>query len=220
MAIFEPNLTSRLLVKAGANFINSADCQILELGCGSGFISGQLLKLGLCSGQNIYMSDISSEAVDKAVQSFSGLVPETNFRVGSCLSPWQDQKFDLIISDVAGIANEVAKISSWYQGIEFEAGDDGLSNALIVLGSARNHLNPYGALLFPVLSLSDRFKLRTEISKVFKSWTETEEKLWPLPEELLNHDELLEELAAAGKIHLERKYGRLLGITSVAICRM
>lgn len=220
MAIFEPNLTSRLLVKAAENLIEGADYQILELGCGSGFISGQLLKLGLCSGQNIYMSDISAEAVEKAIQSFSGLIPETNFRVGSCLSPWQDQEFDLIISDVAGIANEVAKVSSWYQGIEFEAGDDGLSNTLAVLGSARNHLKPFGALLFPILSLSDRFKLRSEISKIFRSWTETEEKLWPLPDELLNHGELLEELAKAGKIHLERKYGKTLGITSVAICRM
>ena len=37
-------------------------------------------------------------------------------------------KFDIIISDVSSIADDVAKYSDWYVGVKCDSGKDGLNN--------------------------------------------------------------------------------------------
>lgn len=219
MAIFKPNLTSKLLLKAAIDCLGDGCGRILELGCGSGFISWELLKAGNNLKPDMYMSDVSTEAVNSARLRFDQRIPERNIRVGKCFEPWVGERFDLIVSDVSGIANSIAQISPWYQGIDFEAGDDGLLNTLEVLATAKNHLNPAGILIFPILSLSNSAKLRAEITKFFPSWSETPETRWPLPQELSQRADILEEAQASGHISFEFKYGKVLACTSIALCK-
>lgn len=218
MAIFSNNLTSTLLLKSCIENLNGEFKRILEIGCGSGFITRELILSGKCSGTDNYLSDISAEAVDFAKKTLKDLVPSENFRVGSCLGPWKSERFDLIVSDVAGISNSIAKISSWYQGVEYEAGEDGLVNTLDVLYAAKNYLKPSGTLIFPILSLSNRARLRVELNKVFPLWLETLETKWPLPSNIAEEFDLLKALSSEGSIDVDFKYGKVLASTSIAIC--
>ena len=218
MAIFANNLTSRLLLKSASENLGSAGERVLEIGCGSGYISAELISCGKCSGQESYLSDISDEAVEFAIEKLKNSVPLENFRVGRCLDPWDGEKFDLIISDVAGISNSIAEISSWYQGVEFDAGEDGLSNTLEVARDAKRYLTTSGILIFPILSLSDRSRLRAELNLVFPNWNESKETKWPLPADIAKRSELLQRLNSEGLIFVEEKYGQVLASTSIAVC--
>jgi SAM-dependent methyltransferase len=218
VAVFSNNLTSSLLLKSCIESLDGEPKRILEIGCGSGFISRELILSGKCFGNEHYLSDISAEAVDFAKEALKDSVPSKNFRVGSCLRPWKFERFDLIVSDVAGISNSIAKISSWYQGVEYEAGEDGLVNTLDVLSAAKDCLKPSGTLVFPILSLSNRKRLRFELNKFFPTWKETKETKWPLPLEIAGELELLSNLSSKGLIEVDYKYGKVLAGTSVAVC--
>ncbi len=220
MAIFTNNLTSRLLLKSALECLDQPRARILEIGCGSGYISAELIASGKCDGKESYLSDVSTEAVEFAIKKLNNLVPPQNFRVGRCLDPWDEEKFDLIISDVAGISNSIAEISSWYQGVEFEAGEDGLTNTLEVVREAKKNLNSSGILIFPILSLTDRTKLRQELNIAFPKWHESKETKWPLPDDIAVRSELLQRLSSDGNISVEHKYGQLLASTSIAVCHL
>ena len=220
MAIFTNNLTSRLLLKSALENLDQPRERILEIGCGSGYISAELIACGKCDGKESYLSDISTEAVKFAIEKLNNLVPPQNFRVGRCLDPWGGEKFDLIISDVAGISNSIAEISSWYQGVEFEAGEDGLTNTLEVVHAAKKNLNSSGILIFPILSLTDRTRLRQELNIAFPKWHESKETKWPLPDDIAARSGLLQRLSADGNISVEQKYGQVLASTSIAVCQV
>lgn len=218
MTVFQPNLTTRLILDECRKLQIENVQSILEVGCGSAFITKALLDEGLVAPHGVWLSDISEEAIAEAKSVLVDYVSEDHFRVGSCLEPWREFEFDLIISDVAGIADEIASVSSWYQGVPFAAGSDGLINTLSVLDGATSALNEGGILIFPIISLSDTNRLIEETYRVFQSVTITNATFWPLPAELASQSELLERLCSSGMISLIQKYGKKLAFTRVAIC--
>ena len=219
MAVFQPNLTSKLLLKAGAKHLNVQYRDVLELGCGSGWITKQLLEKFGDQSHNWFLSDISEEAI---VESNTNLVPPLqtrDLRVGDGFSPWVGKKFDFIINDIAGIANEIAIASDWYNGVPFKAGADGLLNTRNVLADLRRYLNPDGVFIAPVISLSNVGEYQELLSQTFDEVIFENKTPWPLPESLSVQSALLQKLKKDKNIILEEKYGKLLAFTEVCICR-
>jgi methylase of polypeptide subunit release factors len=192
---------------------------VLELGCGSGWITKQLLEKFGDQSHNWLLSDISEEAI---VESNTNLVPPLqtrDLRVGDGFSPWVGQKFDFIINDIAGIADEIAIASDWYNEVPFKAGADGLLNTRNVLADLRRYLNPDGVFIAPVISLSNVGEYQELLAQTFDEVIFENKTPWPLPESLSVQSALLQKLKKDKNIILEEKYGKLLAFTEVCICR-
>lgn len=219
MSVFTPNLTSKLLLKSCAALLSKNSGKILELGCGSGWITGQLLERENAQvGNSYWMSDISQEAIDVARKNYIPPLSGGNFAVGDGLKPWFGHSFDFIISDIAGISEPLAKRSTWYQGIPCDTGIDGLDNTRRLMINLKEHLDEHGVFITPIISLTNAGEhlalLRSNFSQVYVE----NRKYWPLPADLLVHESLISELQLAGHICLEAKYGKLLAYTEVGVC--
>ena len=218
MAVFTPNLTSKLLVKAVSGLGCRNNLSILEVGCGSGWITEQIANEIPITGSSFFLSDVSKEAVDVAQKKLRGSVPNAVFKVGSGLNPWTDSRFDLIINDVAGISDAIAEISPWYVGVPCAAGDDGLANTRQILSDVNNQLKSKGTYVAPVISLANAAEHRKLLEGVFSSVTYVNRVWWPIPEEMLHHAEILNDMEKHFGIETQEKYGKRLAYTEVAIC--
>ena len=89
----------------------------------------------------------------------------TIFKVGSLLSPWKNQKFDLVISDISSLSQPVADKSSWYKGVVSNCGIDGLKNLNKLFSQINKNLKPSGILIIPIISLSNTIKLKKILKK-------------------------------------------------------
>ena len=77
---------------------------------------------------------------------------------GSLLKPWENKKFDLIINDVSGISEVIAKKSIWFKNVPCKTGSDGTDLTLKIIKSSSSYLNKKGGIIFPIISLSDSKK--------------------------------------------------------------
>lgn len=211
---FSPTQTSELLIKAAQKVIPKPS-KILDLGCGVGVCGLALAKSGLAA-EPVYLSDVGSEAVRLAQQNARSLQVNTVIREGSLLDPWEGERFDVIVDDVSGVSEEVARISPWFpEGVACDTGRDGTALIAEVLRQAPRFLNPGGFLLFPVLSLSDEAKILREASRHFRDLSLVSEQLWFLPEQLEKNFERLKPLLQEGIIRVEQKFGRWLWSTKI-----
>lgn len=212
--VFFPTQTSELLIRAARQAI-SRPSKVLDLGCGMGVCGLVLGKLGLAA-EPVYLSDLSPEAIPLALQNARGLHLNAVVRQGSLFDPWEREHFDVIVGDVSGVSEEVAKLSPWFpEGVSCGTGRDGTALIGEVLRQAPRFLNPKGFLLFPVLSLSDEGKILEEAHRRFREVSLVAHQLWFLPEQMEKSFERLEPLLKEGIIRLEHKFGRWLWSTSV-----
>jgi len=221
VAVFAPNLTSKLLAKSVLEQALPATARVLEIGCGSGWITQQIAsKLG---SQSIkyHLSDISDEAIQEAKVQLLNDIPKAIYRVGPGLKPWSTESdFDLIINDIAGIADSIAQISPWYVDVPSYAGRDGLANTRDVLRGIPGLLAKQGFYAAPVISLANANEHKRLLEHVFRTVRYINRVWWPLPKEILNHSSELDLLVAEFGIEVKRKYGSILAFTEVAICEL
>ena len=205
------------MLKAATAELNDETRRIVELGCGGGWITNQLISKYGTENLRYLLSDISEEAIDEASKSLIPPLFSEDLKVGDGFTPWVGQKFDLIINDIAGIADEIAIASDWYNGVPFSAGADGLLNTRKVLSELHSYLNPNGVFVAPVISLSNVTEYRELLAETFNVVIYDFKTLWPLPESLSCQRALLRKLEEEKKIVLEEKYGKLLAFTEVCI---
>jgi SAM-dependent methyltransferase len=216
MAVFKENLTSKLIVRAVLEKIPGHTCRVLEIGCGSGWITSELVHF-FGSESTYALSDISSDAIELSKQRLAS-VPIVDCRVGPGLEPWLGTKFDVVINDIAGICDQIAEISEWYIDVEFRAGKDGIKNGLEVLQRIAEVLDSDQSFyVVPLISLSDVDKHLAELNQKFNSVVLTEKTWWPLPEGLRKNMSIIQNLQAQGLIEVVEKYGKLLASTQVCI---
>jgi methylase of polypeptide subunit release factors len=219
VAIFKPNLTSKLLHKSSTKELESKTGKILELGCGSGWITEKLIRDHGKSRHNYWLSDISEDAISKSMENLIPPLATENFATGNCFEPWMGHKFDVIINDIAGISDGIAEISEWYEGVQFKAGLDGLDNTREVIENIPNFLSNNGVFIAPLISLSNVLEYKTLLEKRFHDVMFENKTLWPMPESILHNHELINELRESGQIYLEEKYSKLLAFTEICVCR-
>lgn len=211
--VFFPTDTSNILIEASRKAILSPK-KILDLGCGCGLIGIALAKLGLCKGP-LHASDISREAVNLARKNLENMSMEHVIRCGSLFEPWKGEKFDVIVDDVSGISDDIAKISPWYpEGVPCQAGRDGTKWITRVIEQSKEHLTPGGLLIFPVLSLSNEEKILRVLKKTYRSYEMLAKKNWFMPDTIAERTDILLPLINEGSISCQKKYGKWIWSTS------
>lgn len=213
---FVPTDTSRLLIECALKEVAESD-RVLDLGCGSGVVGlviAQLKKLPL-----VWLSDIHEDSRAPVEFNFRSAGQCCEFKAGNLFEPWNGQRFDVIVDDVSGVSEPLAKHSRWFQGVPCASGVDGAELVVRVIESAPRFLNPGGRLIFPTISLSNVSRIVETARAHFGSVTSLGSVQWPLPQELTSHRELLESLEAKGAITLTRKFGMLLGRTEIFLAR-
>ena len=212
--VFIPTHTTQLLIQAARRTI-SRPGKLLDLGCGIGVCGLVLAKLGSCQPP-VYLSDVSEKAAGLALRNAERMGLSVEVRSGSLFSPWTGERFDVILDDVSGVCEEIARFSPWFpEGVACETGRDGADLVVAVLEQADRHLAPEGVLLFPVLSLSNADRILETARARFREVSLVAEQSWFLPEELLKHWDLLEQLMKQQTIRLEQKFGRWLWSTQI-----
>ena len=211
--VFMPNATTNLLIQAVKNTI-VAPANLLDLGCGTGVV-GIALHLEDLISAPLYASDLSGSAVLCSRKNFERYGCAADVRGGSLFEPWFGEKFDVIVDDISGIAQSVADVSPWFQGVPCDTGEDGADLVVEIIRNAPQHLNDGGYFFFPVLSLSNVDKLLLVAKEKFATVERVGRQDWPLPKELKAHTPLLQKLHDEGSIKLEERFGMILCYTEV-----
>ncbi len=213
--VFYPTSTTNLLLAGVRKFANPAAASALDLGCGCGIVAVALAK-SILPKAKIYASDISAAAVKLAKRNAEDHQVAIDCRSGSMFEPWTGMKFDLIVDDVAGIAEPIARLSQWYPPhIHSDAGEDGARWIVDILSLAPEFLTPQGQIFFPVLTLSNEARILDTAQKHFTKVEPVTEQWYPLGNDLVSHLNLIEELMAKGFIEVKKRGSRWLWATKI-----
>lgn len=219
MAVFKKNLTSKIITDNLIKFIKNSkkSLKILEIGCGDGNISRKAMIIDKTCKHEFHLSDISKEAIEIVKKKIKR--KKVIIKRGSIFKPWKDYTFDIIISDVSSISDEVANYSSWYRGVKNNAGLDGLKNMKVILKNVRKLMNKNGIFLFPIISLCNVDDLKKLAKKKFQLINFTKKIYWPLPKFFMIRKNKFKKLKKQRLINYDDKYGLSIAYTYIAICK-
>lgn len=204
--LFAPNTTTNILFEAA---LPVAGLNVLDMGCGVGPIA---IACALSGAASVTAVDIMEEACrfttrNAELNGVAGRVTVLSSYVFRDLKPVE---FDLIISDVSGMSDQIARRSPWYPPPIPTGGLDGTELAIEVINSAPKHLCPGGRLVFPVLSLSRAVAIEEAARAVFgSSLMKLREKAVPFHPELCRDRNWLEAQRAEGRLDYTTRGSRL-----------
>lgn len=213
--VFVPTGTSRVLIKAVKEYV-SGQGKVLDLGSGSGIVGISLFRLGLVKPP-LYASDLSTQAIDCLIENAKLYNCPVIAKSGSLFEPWKNEKFDLIIDDISGIAEDVARMSPWFKDVPCQSGIDGTSLVVEVLKNASKYISPAGLLFFPVISFSNTDKIIEIARENFTHVKRLVHQEWPLPIEIQQYISELKRLYNEGHIQFVEKFGMLLWFTDIYV---
>ena len=178
-SIFKPNLTSDLLVEALHIYFSkfSIPSKYIEMGCGSGYITFKLNEHLKYS--EVTLSDISDLAIERVKEELKFNSLSYKAVVSNLFQNIQDSDFDLIVSDVAAISEDLTSITNWYDGVSCDTGRDGLKLISDLLIKSKGYLSNKGSIVYPVLSLSNTSELRSLSDRLFSKTEVLVSKDWP-----------------------------------------
>jgi methylase of polypeptide subunit release factors len=197
--VFKPTLTTSFLTDQ-VDRTRLRGSTVLDLGCGAGPIA---IGLALGGARHVHAVDLMKRACDLAAQNadLNGVSERVTVLTGDLFAPVSGMKFDLIVDDVSGVTDEVARFSSWFPWAVPTGGPDGISHTLRMLRDSVHFLKPSGYLLFPVLSLSRFRDVVESASRIYGSrLCKVASKLVPFNAELKGHIGALKRLQAAGMV--------------------
>jgi ribosomal protein L11 methylase PrmA len=213
--VFHPTSTTVLLLRAARRALANRPRSVLDLGCGCGIVAIVLAK-ALPPDAVVCASDLSAAAVRLARENVARHAVRVDCRLGSLFEPWAGRQFDLVVDDVAGVAEPLARVSGWYPaGVPSQAGRDGTRWILEVLAQVLDYLSPGGRFVFPVLTLSREDAVLAAARSRFATVELVEEQWYPLTDDLTAHFAVVEELAAEGAIRVEKRGSRWCWATRI-----
>ncbi len=216
--VFKPTATTSFLVKDVSKLIDTRN-DILDLGCGSGVIGIIVDKLKKKKNK-IFASDVSLEAINCARKNFKKHNCNFELKKGSLFSPWINKKFDLIINDVSGISEKIAKKSSWFKNVPCKTGLDGTALTLKIISSSKKYLNKNGGIIFPIISLSNTKKIENLLKRKFNKIKVMSNNYWFLPDEFNKNIDNLVEMKRKKLINFEVKYGKIICNTQIIYAKV
>jgi 2-polyprenyl-3-methyl-5-hydroxy-6-metoxy-1,4-benzoquinol methylase len=211
---FRPTGTTKLLIQAVQQTLPLKPVSLLDLGCGTGVVGIALHMLGLVNPP-VFASDLSDAAVECSRGNFERYACRAEVRRGSMFEPWANRKFDVVVNDISGVAQEVAAVSPWFDGVPCASGKDGTALVADIIRQAPAQLTAGGKFFFPVISLSNVGVLLEQATGHFRTVERVARQDWPLPPELKAHLALLEKLQSEGHVKLHQRFGMTLWYTEV-----
>jgi methylase of polypeptide subunit release factors len=216
--VFVPTSVSEVMAKNLGEFPPKA--VVVDMGCGSGFFAVLAAKMGAAK---VYAVDIMPKAVDLTKRNIerNGMSDRAEVRCGSLFEPIQDVKADLIIVDVSGIAEKLARHTPWYPAPIATASEDGTEPTISVLKQARNHLLPGGRLIFPSGSLANEKRILEVAHQVFeKNLRSLSEKFFPVTQQLRAAFDQCQDLIEKGIVQLVERRGKQYWLLHVYECSL
>jgi SAM-dependent methyltransferase len=205
--VFAPTHTSRTIAEALE--IGHGDT-VIDVGCGSGVLSFVAARLG---AGRVIGCDISEEAVEVARLNAKelGLDDRCEFRVGSLLDPVRDIRADVMIGDVSGIPDEIARVAGWFPDGR-AGGPTGaeLPSAMLESLEDADSLRQGGCLYLPTGTIQDERTILAKARELFGERMQAViEKDFPLPD-VVGRSLAAARLMKEGLLNLHRRGSRLL----------
>ena len=204
-SVFYPTSTSREIADVVELHPGQA---VLDIGCGVGILA---IYAALKGAGIVYAADVMEEAcrLTETNAARNGVSHNVKVVCGNLFEPIPPIKFDVIIDDVSGIADEVARLSSWFPEPVPTGGYDGTDHVVEMLANIRPYLKENGVLYLPVSSLSNVGRILAAARDVFGDNIEQLTSVnFPFGPELREHMERLEELRAEGVIDFTTRKSR------------
>ncbi|MQA77354.1 MAG: methyltransferase domain-containing protein [Streptosporangiales bacterium] len=211
--VFPPSSTTRVL--GDAMRIRPGDT-VLDAGCGCGVLSFAAVELG---AGRVIGSDVSQAAVDCATRNAKrlGMAEIVEFRRGSLFEPVPDVRADVVIADISGIPDVVARASGWFPDGR-GGGPTGAELPVAMLAKIRDHLAPAGRVYLPTATLQDEPAVLRAAKRVFGDhMREAASRDFPLPEAVTRVAEVA-RLISDGVIRLSRRGSRLFWRLTIWQC--
>jgi SAM-dependent methyltransferase len=211
---FAPSTISTLL--AEALHIDEGD-DVIDMGCGSGVLSIVAAKLG---AGRVYGIDTAPDVVEVASRNAArqGVDSITSFHRGDLFGPLPpDVMADVIIGDVSGIPDPLAKVSGWFPGSR-GGGARGSELPIRMLETARERLREGGRLFLPTGSLQDEGAILRTARSLYARLTQLAERQIPLPGALADAPATV-ELIRRKIVRLRKRGSRSLWTARVWECR-
>ena len=206
-AVFKPTLTTSLLTEQ-VLLAGVQSRTVLDLGCGAGPIA---IALAMAGASHVVASDLMPLACDltrrnAAINQVSDKIEVVQ---GNLFESVSGRRFDVIVDDVSGVAEEVARLSSWFPPSVPLGGADGSSLAIAMLTNVTTYLNEGGQLFFPVLSLSNSTAIVSAARRIFGTRLRSvTRKAIPFNHELRVNVDSLMQLRERGVIQFDQVRSR------------
>ncbi|NBV24871.1 MAG: class I SAM-dependent methyltransferase [Proteobacteria bacterium] len=204
--VFAPNTTTNVLFDAAPSM---KGLKVMDMGCGTGPIA---IASALAGAVAVTAVDVMPEACRLTQHNarMNGVGDRVCVLRSFAFRNLPPGAFDLIISDISGMADEVARLSPWYPSPIPTGGGDGTELAIEVLQHASAHLRPGGRLIFPILSLSKMATIESAARHTFgPTLTKITERSIPFHPQFYAHRERLEALRSEGVIDFTARGSRL-----------
>jgi len=192
-----------------------AGASVLDMGCGVAPIG---IGAALSGADRVEAIDVMPEACALAAENAkrNGVESRVVVAQGQMFTPVDSRRFDVIVCDVSGMADRVARLSPWYPPSIPSGGVDGTGPTLAFLHEVERHLCPGGRAIFPVLSLAAPGVIEREAESLFGSRLALMEEHWiPFDPVLRDHLDELRSLRALGVIDFHERRTRQLWMLRV-----
>jgi methylase of polypeptide subunit release factors len=210
---FAPSKVSELLAEA---LELSGGETVIDMGCGSGVLSIVAARLG--AGE-VHGVDAAPDTVEIATLNAErlGVADRTRFYQGDLFDPLpRDLKADVIIGDVSGIPDPVARVTGWFPSGR-GGGPRGSELPIRMLREAPGWLKEGGKLLLPTGTLQDETSILQVAKDLFGRLTKLVERQFPLPAVVAESQEVL-SLVKERVVELTQRGSRLLWAARVWEC--
>ena len=216
--VFAPTQTTHYLLSAiKDNIDKKKKLDVIDMGCGNGVLGISLLKIFNNINKMIF-TDISIESLrdcEKNMKKNNLEKKSYELIISNVFQRISSQKFDVIINDISGISELVAKISPWFNKVSCESGKNGTKLTMNFLKRYKKYLNKKGKVFFPIISLCNEKIIFNYLKKNNIKYSVILEKNWPMPKSMIKHKNLLKKFKTKRYINFKEQFGILIANTKI-----